>query len=266
MSWVKSVRLGVWNWVSSVAVHVAPLLVVFGVLFWKPAFVKRTARLHDETDRLLARIFVLIFAMALLSVFVLKVTQFKDRWLQPLFVPLTILLVGVARDSLAPNAARLKWLLALGLIATLGAGTLSSGRLLFTERRGRRDVLNAPFTKLAADLAGPGERADCILAEGYWLAGNLRLRFPGKQIYNYQCYPPDAGVGHRCLVVWDASQRPQPPAVLTNFAREFTGGEAQSEPIYVEELWKYHRSKSMRLGYWELTQNRPLHDTIPKPK
>jgi hypothetical protein len=108
-----------------------------------------------------------------------KVTEFKDRWLQPLFVATPILVVVAVRDGL--NRVRFK---ALGLLAAAIACIvviLAPGRLYLTEQRGQiavwarlgkvdrphRDILNAPFRKMAADLKSPVEIADFILSSTY---------------------------------------------------------------------------------------------------
>src|SRR6185295_8728171 len=93
MPWAKAVRIGLVKWISALAVHIGPLLVPFGILFWRPLFVERKVRVQDEDVRLLCRAILLVIAIAILSVLLLKVTHFKDRWLQPLFVTLPILLV-----------------------------------------------------------------------------------------------------------------------------------------------------------------------------
>ena len=74
-------------------------------------------------------------------------------------------------------------LLGLSAAITIAMVAIIPGRLLFTESRGRRDVLNAPMKQFAGDLAGHVHDANCIVTDGYWLAGNLVLRFPNKPVY-----------------------------------------------------------------------------------
>jgi hypothetical protein len=101
-------------------------------------------------------------------------------------------------------------------------------------------------------LATPARHADFIVAGGYWLAGNLRLWFPGEHVFSTDLAPPDVRAGQRCLVIWDATRRAEPPAQLVNFASAFTGNPSRLTPIYIEEIWKYHHTKTMRLGFWVL--------------
>ena len=110
-------------------------------------------------------------------------------------------------------------------------------------------MLNAPFRKFAADLKTRAENADLILSGTYWVGGNLRLWFPDKHIFSPDLVPPDINFpGQKCLMVWNAGQRTVPPQELIEFANAFTGSDEKFTPTYIEEKWKYHHNKMMRLG------------------
>jgi 4-amino-4-deoxy-L-arabinose transferase-like glycosyltransferase len=250
MSWLKAVEVGLFNWIKNLAAHIAPVVLVFAVVFWRPFFVERSLRLQTPQERLLWRTFLSVSVVPILAVLILKVTDFQDRWLQPLYVGIPVLLVCAVRERL--NQERLTALLILGAVVTLIGGAAVSGRLYFTEQRGRRDVLNAPLRDLSVDLKARAEGADFIVTDGYWLAGNLRLRFPHKHVFCPDLAPPDTSAGKRCLVVWDSARKPEPPVALVDFAREFAGEQGQPPPVYVEQRWKYHSAKMMRLGSWVL--------------
>ena len=49
------------------------------------------------------------------------------------------------------------------------------------------------------------------------------------------------------MMVWDADRLKEPAEELVEFAREFTSS-AEKLTLTVEEKWKYHRTKTMRLG------------------
>jgi hypothetical protein len=246
MPWPTAVWTGVTNWLIAVLAHLAPLVFVLSVIFWKPDFLEGRARFHSDEEHLLARTFIILFGLVLLCVALLKVTQFKDRWLQPIFICTPILLIALLQDCL--NRARLRFAFTLGLVITIGTSVLASGRLLFTEVRARRDVLNAPFRKLAADLKPSAENVEFIVAGDYWLAGNLQLWFPDKHIFSPDLAPPDPAAGKRCLVVWDASRSPELPGSLRDFTSVFVPDSFDPTPHYFEEPWKYHQSKTMKLG------------------
>jgi len=249
-SWGAAVRLGLLTWLETAAAHLAPLLLIFAAIFWRPLIERRAPRLHTDEGKFLWRTFLIVSAVVVLSVLSLKVTGFKDRWLQPIFVSTPILLVVAFQESL--DRTRLKVLLLLGLLFSVVVLVLAPGRMFLTESRNRREILNAPFRKFAWDLATPARHADFIVAGGYWLAGNLRLWFPGEHVFSTDLAPPDVRAGQRCLVIWDATRRAEPPAQLVNFASAFTGNPSRLTPIYIEEIWKYHHTKTMRLGFWVL--------------
>jgi 4-amino-4-deoxy-L-arabinose transferase-like glycosyltransferase len=247
--WLQASGAGLFNWVKNMSAHVAPVILVFAVVFWRPVFLERHLKLQTPAERLLWRTFLLVSAVPILAVLTLKVTGFQDRWLQPLYVCLPLLLICALREQL--NQARLNTLLALGTTVTLAIGATASGRLFFTELRGRRDVLNGPFRDLTAKLRPRAQEADFIVVDAYWLAGNLRLRFPDKHVYCPDLDPPDPQAKGLCLVVWDSARKPEPPVALVEFAQKFTG-KPPPEPVYYGEPWKFHRAKMMRLGTWVL--------------
>jgi lipopolysaccharide core galacturonosyltransferase RgtB len=248
MPWLQSVRTGLENWIVAVAAHVAPLIAVFAAILWRPIFVERCLNLHDEKERFLWHTFLIVFGIGIIVV-LFKVTEFKDRWLQPLFVATPILIVVAVRDGL--NRVRLKMLGLLAAAISCIVVILAPGRLLATEWRHRRDILNAPFRKFAADLKTQVANADFILSGSYWVGGNLRLWFPDKHIVSPGpgLAPPDVNVpGQKCLVVWNVEQRTDLPDELKEFANAFTGRSENLTPTLIEEKWKYHQNKMMRLG------------------
>ena len=117
-----------------------------------------------------------------------------------------------------------------------------------TERLNKREILNAPFRKLAPDFAPWVARADFVVSDDRWLAGNLRLWFPDKVCISPDLVPYYAPAGRSCLLVWEVTQGPEPPAALVNFARSFAGKELPGPFEHVQEVWKYHESKSVRFG------------------
>src|SRR6202040_2506492 len=99
---------------------------------------------------------------------------------------------------------------------------------------------NAPFRRLAPDLAPLIERADFVVSPDRWLAGNLHLWFPDKLVISpdlMEFYNP---AGRRCLLIWEVNPRAGtgPPQALLEFARSFSGEKLEGEPVYVEEVWK----------------------------
>ncbi|HVV02186.1 MAG TPA: glycosyltransferase family 39 protein, partial [Verrucomicrobiae bacterium] len=243
MPWTRSVARGLKNWFESAAAHTAPVILVSALLCGFPVRRERPLAFRTEGAKLLARTLLIICLMAIGSVLFIKVTEFKDRWLQPLFITLPVLLILIFRESLTTK--RLKLVLGVALLVSVGVGFASSGRLLFTEQRGRRDVLNAPFRALARDLAPELRSRDFLVSNYYWLAGNLHLWFPEKPAFSCDLINPAAAQGNRCLVAWEVGKKDAPPAEAVAFAREFTGQEVLPPVQYKSELWKYHKRRMM---------------------
>ncbi len=261
MPWFQSVRIGVVNWLVAVGAHVAPVIAILAAVCWRPGFIRRCPKLHSDDEKFLWRTLVIVFGIGIVVV-LFKVTEFKDRWLQPLFVATPVLIVVAFRDAL--NQVRLKLLVSLAAIVACVVVLLAPGRLYLTEwrtaKRGAHDVLNAPFRKFAADVKTPAKNCDYILTSTYWLGGNLRLWFPDKHIFtpDLDLAPPDINYpGQKCLMVWDADRRLEPPDELKKFAKAFAGDYDKLTPTFIEEKWKYHKRKMMRLGVMVLTREIP---------
>ena len=256
--WLQSVQIGLPNWIKAVAAHIVPVLAVLAVILWRPIFVERRLMLHDEEERFLYCTLLIVLGFGVVAV-LFRVTEFKDRWLQPLFVATPILFVAAVRDGL--NRARLKLLASLAAAVSCAVVILASGRLYLTEwrteKRGGRDILNAPFRKIAADLKTPAQNADFIVSGNYWIGGNLRLWFPDKHIFSPDLAPPDINFpGQKCLMVWEIG-RTEPPLELKEFAHLFAGDDVNLNPTLIEEKWKYHRSKMIRFAVVVLERKAP---------
>jgi len=256
--WVTAVTAGLRVWLQTAAAHLATLSVLFAVLFWRPIFRERVLWRSSSVEvRLLWRVFLILNLLVVLAILFFKITAFKDRWLQPIFIWFPILLVLWVQPHL--GAARLKTFLGLAGAMTVAMALAIPGRLFFTEWRGRRDVLNAPFRKFAMDLSTSARTSECLVSDGYWLGGNMILWFPDKSVYTLDLAPPPKNLEAKsCLVVWDATRRSEPSVALLQFAKDFTGREVSAAPAYFEEKWKYHESKKMRLGVLRLARKR--HD------
>jgi hypothetical protein len=130
--------------------------------------------------------------------------------------------------------------LALSAVVALGVLLAAPGRVLLTEALHKREVLNTPFEKLAADLHPMVNEADCLIAENHTLAGNFRLWFPTKLVVDPEVGPIFKPGPRKTVVIWNAKKQTAPPWDLVQFARRFTGGKNVTKPRTFEELLKYH--------------------------
>jgi lipopolysaccharide core galacturonosyltransferase RgtB len=244
--WWPTVSAGLRDWFLTAGAHLGPLLLVIGLLFWRPLFRERAFSLRNEGTRLLCRTFLILITLVVLSVALLRVTTFKDRWLQPIFVSLPILLLVALVDSL--NAARLRAILVLGSVIAGVVAIVAPGRLLLTERLHKREILNAPFRQLAADLRPLVASADFIVSNDRWMAANVHLWFTDKLAITPDLRSSLGPRDRHCLLVWEVKPHDEFPHSLQEFAREFTGNVSLPAPVWLEETWKFHRAKKLRLG------------------
>lgn len=240
--WSAAVCLGLKNWGLVAVAHVAPLLGVFLVLCW-PA---RRWIFHSEEEHLLWRLLLWILALVTASIFLFRVTGFRDRYVQPLFVWLPVLLVPVALPQIL--VGRWKALLGMGSAIAALVLVLAPGRLLLTERLQKNELLNTPFQAFADDLRPLMGQATCIIAENHALGGNLRLWFPDKLVVDAEVAPLFSPDRENFLLVWDATQHPQPPQGLLDLATSLGAAGPAGQVCTFDERLKYHHVRSMQLG------------------
>lgn len=132
---------------------------------------------------------------ALLAIFA-GVTEFKDRWMQPLlfFAPvwLVLLLPGEVPSGLLRFAAGTAVVVGLTVLA------LTWGR----TRIAADSRLNEPFPALAQGIRAQGHDPSAILGADRFIAGNLRLRFPGAIVFSPETPVRKVPKTSAILVAW----------------------------------------------------------------
>jgi hypothetical protein len=187
-----------------------------------------------------------VLALATVIIATFRVTGVHDRYAQPFFVWVPVLLVGGLRQPLP--ARRVSFLVALGILSAGVIALVAPGRVLLTESLKKNEVLNTPFQRLAHDLSPAVEKADCIIAENHTLAGNLRLWFPQKLVLDPEVGPLFAPGPRTSLLVWNADSDRVPPADLLRFTRSFSGQGTLGPASIFEERLKYHHRRAVRVG------------------
>ena len=231
------------KWATDLIAHLLPTLGIFALIFFR---VFSKAKLHNNSDKLLLRTFLWILGLATASIVIFKVTGFRDRWLQPLFVWLPLLSVGLLRDQIV--GGRYKAILWLGGAIMVVVLILAPGRMLLTERLKKNEILNSPYRKLTADLQPLLRDTDSIIVGDYRIAGNLRLCFPDKFVTSPEFADLFPRVSGRSVLVWDNPNGTPPPRGLLKFAESMTGKTNAIQQQTVNETLKYHQSKTMQLG------------------
>ena len=245
LTWWQSVIRGLPWWTANATAHVAWLAGVFLLIFWKPVC-RGALRFHSDRERLLARIFIGIWVVAILSVLTFQVTGFADRWLQPLFVYSPILATVLVREHI--DRARYRTILWLGGVSAAIIAVLAPGRMFLTEPLHRYEILNTSFRQLSQKMRPWINQGDFVYAEDYWLAGNLCLWFPGKTIVSPDVAKMSAPPAKSCVLVWSV-RKASPPEKLIHSAEALTGLKSAPEgPHYVECVDKYCRTNTTKIG------------------
>jgi hypothetical protein len=232
---------GVGSWASTCLDQLGLLVVVFALLCGR-GLLSRSAKLRSDNVKVLLRTFLFSGAIIVLGILISGATNCRNRWLQPLLVPAPVLVAAWCQEQLSRRKLTIILLLA-GAVA-LGVAIAAPGRIRLTERLGKKEILNSPFRKLAGQLQGPLAQAPLLYCNDAWLAGNLRIWFPGKAVtapVTLKLYPPSPP----CSLVWDPSLKKAEEFVAQ--AAPLTG-RSPAEAIYFEERLKYHHTKTMRLG------------------
>jgi 4-amino-4-deoxy-L-arabinose transferase-like glycosyltransferase len=230
---------------KATAAFLGLLAVCHLLLCRKPA---QTALPTDPFRTLLGRSLLLGLALCLVMVLGFRVTNFKDRWMQPLLFHAVIYLALRARPWLDRAAAR-RLLAAAGAVALLVLLALP-GRTLLAGRLDDLNRFNAPWTALAGELRQAGFTGGSILAQDRWVGGNLLHQFPGSRARVPELPSIPAAAGPPWLIAWDATKRPALPAALQAQVQRSTGLDPSGlEPSYVSAPYRHAGHRRMRLGY-----------------
>lgn len=242
-SWAQAVSLGIKTWIIVLFVHLAPMFGLFALVFWRSL---RQVLIQLPEAKLLTRSLWWILGLGTASIFLFKVTGFRARYVQPVFVWLPVWFALLLRNQLTP--ARLKVLLGLSAVISLGTLVVAPGRVLFAEELHKdHEVLASPYRQIARDLAPNVRHADCIIGRDHGIAGNLRLWFPEKLVIDPEVGPLFSPVKGSCVLVWGGGKNEQPPDELMNFARSATGKSNVVDVVHYTETLKYHHTRTFGL-------------------
>ena len=238
------IRKGFVNLFGAVLVHVGPIAGIFLLVFRRARFDRKTVAKNDYA-RLVLRKYGLILAGLILVILAARVTGFKDRWFAPVFISLPLLLFAVVRDQL--NPAHSKAIATLGCVVAFLVLSIIPGRIIWAEKIGRTQLLNAPYRKMAGDLAASISPDALVIAESKWVGGNLRLLFPDLNVVTpelVQLYP---AANRKLAMVWDGSRR-ESPSRTANLFIENMGLHLQEPSVFVQANYQFYREKVFRLG------------------
>jgi len=256
--WLSGIIAGLKTLTVGSVTFFGPLALAYGIIFWKRRGPGAPGARNPYVG-LLLRMLVISYGIIVLAIVVLRISEVRDRWLQPILVGSPVLAIAWLEDRL--DAARLKLILALAFaVMVLVTGALH-GRIIWAERMGRTQPWNRPYDALAAQLKSPLAPVSTVITDTTLLAGNLRMNMPDR-IFT----PPElAGLfsqgNHPVALVWEAgtdapagkSARKQsrdwpPPANLVDFADKAGMKLDETQAQYFDALFKYHKTRRMKIG------------------
>jgi 4-amino-4-deoxy-L-arabinose transferase-like glycosyltransferase len=222
---------------STLAFGGAAFILIMAI-FWRPGnnltFGDAYCRQYRQ---LLGRaLLATLFIMELMVVF-LRVTHFKDRWLQPVlfYAPVWLVVLLVAR----PGKVAVRTFLTVCLTIALVVQLLLPAKTILAAHRNNFDALNVPYGSFATQLEQKGFSQALILAENGLVAGNLRLHLPDSTVIAVGLPRPHVDPLASCLLAWDATEHPEPPARLLSLARSLRISVVQMPPELLAAPYHY---------------------------
>lgn len=239
--------LGVKNLLAAVGAHIGALIGIIGLLALTSRHSPAEKTSDHESCKLILREVFIVVAVLACGIVMLKITGFRDRWFQPVFVCLPVALVVLFRQQLGKKQIRA--IFALASLVAVFVCIAMPARIWFAEKLHRHEQLIAPFDKFSGDIRTLFPQMNLFVAEDFWIGGNLRLHLPRSKIltphlpktWRREIAPED------CLLVWDATREKKHSDAALNFAGPFAETDVTGASS-IEETLKYFHSKKMRLG------------------
>jgi 4-amino-4-deoxy-L-arabinose transferase-like glycosyltransferase len=231
--------------VGGVASYVALAVVVFAGAVYFPVR-GRDPRVPvrqavPEGRAFILRALAVALVLVLVAVLATRATEVKARWLQPILFMTPFALMVFVEPRLTVFRERLVILFsaAIGVIFLVA---LSVAYLLPTASGTPFRAL-APFKTLAANMESLGFERGTILAEDFYIAGNLKLHLPGTMAAEpeYGLWPRVAGQpAAPVMVVW-SGRRDRPPRALRTLFEELCGpgGALAATPVRMTERYQH---------------------------
>lgn len=260
--WTKAIFSGLTGLVVCSITFFAALGIVFGIIFWKrPATGASLGR--NEYATLLLRMLAVSYGLIVVAIVVLRISEVRDRWLQPVLICSPVLAIALVQERL--SLARLKWLLAVAIVAMVTVTVGLYGRIIWAEKWHRTQPWNRPYDALAHELMGAIAPASTVMTDSTLLAGNLRLQIPNKIFTTPELSRLFVETNNETALVWDAGGDPAarksvrlqsrdwpPPDNLSDFAARVGINLDPARAQYFSAVFKYHKSREMKLGAIEI--------------
>lgn len=204
-SYAASVLKGTGSLIMAVLAFAGPLIIIY-VFVWfrqrnKCGVGSDNAPQDQAVPNLLLRCILFSLAICLAMVLLFQVTEFKDRWMQPIMFFLPLALLPVMGNAMAAGKARFVRLLAVAVACVVLTGL--SFRAMLAPYTGSVTRFNLPYHDLVARLEPQVRGAELVVAQNGLLGGHLKLLYPSARV----TVPGGARLYHdsspkTALVVW----------------------------------------------------------------
>ncbi|MDG2222233.1 MAG: glycosyltransferase family 39 protein [Rubripirellula sp.] len=180
-TWSLNVITGFVSLLSAILNFNALLMIVFLIVFGR-TFLKSTWADSPEI-RLLNRTFGITLIILTGLVLTGKVTDFKDRWLQPVLFLLPLYSVLKMNATFVVNQRLKTRFAAVAVTLMLAVSVGLVVRTTGASMTGRYCRLNIPYADVSRHLIDEtGEIPKTLVTNDYQVAGNLRMQFPATRV------------------------------------------------------------------------------------
>lgn len=249
--WLGAVGTGLWHLLVAAVSFLGPLALMYLLIFFKANGGSAKPRSVEPVEKLLSRTVITIGILLLLLVLVFRVTNIRERWLQPILICAPVLAVVLVRDRL--DEKRSRWVVGSGLLVMCVVAVFLPARVLLSERIRREERLTRPYDALAAQMRPILPEGSLVVTDLQLLGGNLRVNLPGRWFATSDLAGLFQAGNEPCFLAWDASKSEEPPKLLLDWAKKSTAAEQyRSRPQYFTATYKYHQSKQLRLGLLQI--------------
>lgn len=180
--YLARVGRGTWDAVSAGVVMAVPVAVLVALFFPRGRSTPDPDTDRAAARRILGRFFVLAVALVLAQIYLLGVSRFHERWLQPFLVVFPLwLFAGIDPAAVRPGRAR-----AFGMLLVLSAVTYTTARAaqvtVFVDQPRGLYPLQLSFDELARRIEAEAGDRPTILTPEREVGGNLLLKLPGARV------------------------------------------------------------------------------------
>jgi 4-amino-4-deoxy-L-arabinose transferase-like glycosyltransferase len=236
-TWTMAAVLLPWLMIKAFVPNMLP--VAFAYALAKP---QPWLRLRSDVARMLWWGTWIALALLGLGMLLAKAGGLRGRWFMPLFVCAPILLV-------AQLGTILLWLrrfvLALGIV---GIVSVLAVLPLNAERQGekKKELSTTTIAELTSAASQTLKSANLIIAENFWIGGNMRLR-TGKPVMTPEATWPLAQEPKHISVVFNANHHTAVSPELRQFVTEWLHRPASLRVVYLSSTNNWQHT-GMRLG------------------